>query len=586
VTVTGEYATLICSNEATQVLLLSSCARVSADRLRVSHATTTARNSAAHGIRVLDCTDATLTNNYIRGTTGTGFFVENTQRGTASGNTIIDNLADGLHCTLRTSDFDVVANRFFNTGDDSIAFVSYQKDGGQVTRCTATGNTIFNSKARGIAVIGSTVISIACNSINSTNAAGIIVAQENSFATYGPSQVTVVGNTIKAANTYNSPTVDHAGILVSGDSTTYIVDDIHIVGNTISNSWRRDIFAVPTVTGSVTNLVIENNTCYGPSVQTGATAGISYAQIELYQVDSAVLRGNTVDKAQRHGILVPGTVAYCTIQGNTVTSPNQENTSATAYGIYCIATAATVTPDNVVRRDGTKNALIRDVWVGTPTSDGGGGPLTLRTANADPSTPADGLAIYSNTTTSEPWWINTAGAKESLRGFECLGSTSLGGAAVTTGTVTIPARDELMIIFQVPSLSGADTVGLRFNGDTGNNYWWRHITSVKTTTSGTAPAFIDTFLASTSRIVLYPITHTLELVGKLIITNRSATAKIASINSTINSGAAATVPTMNIGGAGEWVNTAAQITSVVMLTTGGVNTMPAGSGFAVYGRIL
>jgi hypothetical protein len=175
---------------------------------------------------------------------------------------------------------------------------------------------------------------------------------------------------------------------------------------------------------------------------------------------------------------------------------------------------------------------------------------------------------------------------ESLRGWEFLGSTVLGGAAVTTATLTVAAKDELMIVFRVVSLSASDTVGVRFNGDTAANYWWRGITSVKTATSGSAPAFVDTFTASTNRVVLYPLAGTTQLDGSMRVSNRLATTKLCAIDASVGSAAAATVPTTLITGSGEWINTAAQITSVVMLSTGGTATLAAGSGFAVFGRTL
>jgi hypothetical protein len=49
-----------------------------------------------------------------------------------------------------------------------------------------------------------------------------------------------------------------------------------------------------------------------------------------------------------------------------------------------------------------------------------------------------------------------------------------------------------------------------------------------------------------------------------------------------NTGSAATAGTLDFGG-GEWVNTSAQITSIEMRTQGGSITMPAGTGFTVYG---
>jgi hypothetical protein len=66
------------------------------------------------------------------------------------------------------------------------------------------------------------------------------------------------------------------------------------------------------------------------------------------------------------------------------------------------------------------------------------------------------------------------------------------------------------------------------------------------------------------------------------IMNLANVSKPVTIQCCTLTGAAATVGLMDVG-IGEWVNTSAQITSIEMRTAGGSITMPAGTGFTVYG---
>lgn len=163
--------------------------------------------------------------------------------------------------------------------------------------------------------------------------------------------------------------------------------------------------------------------------------------------------------------------------------------------------------------------------------------------------------------------------------MERLGSIRLSSSAVTTGVLTIPAREQLFLLCNIAGYSGGgDIASLRFNGDTGTNYWDRHITSVQG-----GVVLVNTQNASTSLI---------RLAGNAVTTGRSVTVSImnlASVSKSVgishvqtNTGAAATVGGLDIGG-GEWVNTSAQITSIEMRTAGGSVTMPAGTGFTVFG---
>lgn len=178
--------------------------------------------------------------------------------------------------------------------------------------------------------------------------------------------------------------------------------------------------------------------------------------------------------------------------------------------------------------------------------------------------------------------LNNAGSvKQANAGFadlEFLGSTRLAGAAVSTGALTIAARDELLVKVIVTGYSGADIASLRFNGDAGANYNSRYIHSV-------AGGVVLTNNQNVSQTLmrLFAIGVTTARSAWLAINNRLATAKGVQVNPFSPSGAAGTAPGVEFGG-GEWVNTAAQITSIEMRTAGGANTLSAGSGLMVWGR--
>jgi hypothetical protein len=166
------------------------------------------------------------------------------------------------------------------------------------------------------------------------------------------------------------------------------------------------------------------------------------------------------------------------------------------------------------------------------------------------------------------------------QGYDFLGSIKLASANVSTGVLTIAARDILLVQSRVTGYSGGDIASLRFNGDSGANYWSRHQSIA---TAGTTHT--DAPQASATLARLHPLTSTLQRSSLHSITNNLSTSKLGTVLAATSTGSAATVGILEFG-AFEWVNTSAQITSIEMRTAGGSITLSAGTGFAVFGLNL
>lgn len=144
---------------------------------------------------------------------------------------------------------------------------------------------------------------------------------------------------------------------------------------------------------------------------------------------------------------------------------------------------------------------------------------------------------------------------------------------------TLPARDGLLVAVMVPEgRSAANTLLLRFNGDSAANYWTRTFTSAQFI--GIATFANNQTVSATSLILDAGGAGTDVAHWFVVVSNRLATTKTAFWQGTQGSGAVGTVPTTVLG-TGEWVNTTAQVTSVGLSSTA---TLPAGTTLIVTGR--
>lgn len=159
-----------------------------------------------------------------------------------------------------------------------------------------------------------------------------------------------------------------------------------------------------------------------------------------------------------------------------------------------------------------------------------------------------------------------------------LGQTApLAAAAANLGTIVIPPFNCLYIEIVLTGFSGSDQLGIRFNGDTGANYVSRFLTAA----AGVATLTDAPFVSATS-MRLTAAAGTLGGHISLKINNFATVSKQTQIITQTTSGAAGTAPALALSASGEWVNTSAQITSVLVMAIG-ANSLNAGSSVTIWG---
>jgi hypothetical protein len=142
-------------------------------------------------------------------------------------------------------------------------------------------------------------------------------------------------------------------------------------------------------------------------------------------------------------------------------------------------------------------------------------------------------------------------------GMDFLGSVALAANATTLTLASFSARDILCILIRHVGFDSADIPSLRFNADSGSNYWDRHISS-----AAGGVTLLNTDTNSTTQMRLSRLSSTQARVIEVIVNNRLGTSKVAKILSQIGTAVAGTVGATELAG----------------------NGLLAGTGFAVFGR--
>ena len=201
----------------------------------------TERSSRSNGAKVLisSATHFTVENVAIVNSSAAGILIYGSAHGVVQNNALRHTMADAIHLTAGTNDVVVRANRIDHAGDDGISVVSYESTG-MTFNITITGNQVVdNDWGRNISVVGGSQIRITNNFVsgNAAGLAGIYLASEGSFDTFGVTDVTVTGNTV--LNT-GSATTGHGNIMLY-DGTDHSLSGIVISGNFVQGLGIRSI---------------------------------------------------------------------------------------------------------------------------------------------------------------------------------------------------------------------------------------------------------------------------------------------------------------------------------------------------------
>lgn len=205
-----------------------------------------------------------------------GILILHAERFLVAGNTIARSLADGIHITGGSRNGRVLNNLVRETGDDMIAVVSYT-DSGPAARNSAaelsrvwpvsiedrlarniliSGNRVGAPySGRGISVVGGQSVAIVRNTIeNIPVAAGILLAREASYQTFGVDNVLVEGNILRDIQTGTPPY--NVGNKFSPDKRTgHGAVEVHSAqfDDEAANATLRNVLGVR-------NVVVRNNT--------------------------------------------------------------------------------------------------------------------------------------------------------------------------------------------------------------------------------------------------------------------------------------------------------------------------------------
>ena len=204
------------------------------------------RGNVIQGNRIVNAGGAgTATAN---GAASAGIFVYRAEGFLVAGNEVRRSLSDGIHVTGGSHNGRVMFNTVRETGDDMIAMVSYLDTGDWANESAASVASSFAAQrdlqvvrnvlvahndvggqywGRGISVVGGEDITIRDNRIvQTTMAAGILVAREASYVTWGVRNVLVEDNTISQVQT-TTPAYTPAGWAHHGVRTGHGGIEIH-----------------------------------------------------------------------------------------------------------------------------------------------------------------------------------------------------------------------------------------------------------------------------------------------------------------------------------------------------------------------
>ncbi len=280
-----------------------------------------------------------------------GIFVYHATNFLVAENQVSRSLADGIHVTAGSSNGKVLKNTVTETGDDMIAVVSYlgmdastpaskvaaeyeSRKAGNLNRGILIAHNTVSGQywGRGITVVGGDGVRIENNSISkTTHAAGVYLAREVSYLTFGVRNVLVRHNTIRDVQT-TAPDYITGKPAASFTRTRHGGVEIysHLFVDEAAIGWLKNALAVENIL--VENNIIDGTIAEGVRVGTGDGRTWSYSgrSVTGGSVGLISLTGNKLSRigTQAISILNRPTSSY-----NVQCESNTKDGSVTSHNV-------------------------------------------------------------------------------------------------------------------------------------------------------------------------------------------------------------------------------------------------------------
>lgn len=344
-----------------------------------------------------------------------------------------------------------------------------------------------------------------------------------------------------------------------------------------------------------------NSVTFGTKTNNSITFDANNTPVGQWFPNGDLAIGTTTDNTAKLQVNGSSTIAgKLTITTNGITQSGGTNSiasttingNATTTGALAVGTTLNVSSS--ITQSGGSNTIATTSILGDASTTGnfnaGGtlkasGAIAFSNLGGAPSIgcvqAAAGTGALSNVGSAcltSPVPVANGGTGQTTKAYmDFLGSISMPSTAVSSSLLTIAARETLMFVIQIQGYGGSDVASLRFNSDSGVNYWQRSTADLLGSALTT-----NTQRPSQTLMELANASSTTNRIVTVICSNHKTTNKVCTMSEMTDTGSAATVGAIDNGG-GEWFNTAAQITTVTLTTAGG-QTLLASSSIAVYGN--
>lgn len=296
------------------------------ENIRVS-TVPTRRDSENDAVQANDADGFEISHIEIDGANAAGIMIY-AKNGRVTNNLVRNTKSDSIHVSNHSSDIYIAGNVVRNSGDDCIAVVSYQVQKEMCRNIMIENNDVADQYwGRGITVVGGENVTIRNNRVANTSGAGIYIASESSYQTFGVDNVLVQGNTVvNCPGLYRLfPDFLQGGIEVFS-STELPVQNVLIENNKVENSPSNPV----RIHGLVKSIFVRNNSFPAPESAESEGGNVTGSTIS-----SSILGGAPVALPQiPNGFGLPVQEVVVKLKNDALSGKSLKESKITAGGAY------------------------------------------------------------------------------------------------------------------------------------------------------------------------------------------------------------------------------------------------------------